>query len=206
MTPNEFQADLLGSVSRVTVAAVQPGAGSTTGLLMKLYQDCLNSGPRSFGIYHKYGMSNPDMPGGPVERALKLFSGSRYSATSCTLTTADGVKIKFISDVDYPLWGVTSLAIDARFKQGHDYTDWFLAAGHLNIAASADLLSSREDGLFKAGIFKEDENGKAVFPKAVSIITGFMHGNHQNLHPDYPRAIFGLRPEDLHRMMTVEIK
>lgn len=213
MKPNEFQQDLLGSVSRITVAAVQPGAGATVGLLMKLYQDCIVkdkrgsvTGFKGFGIYHKFGMTDPNSPGGPVELALELFKGSRYSAASCTLTTADGVKIKFISDVNYPLWGVTSLAIDSRFKQGHDYSDWFLSAGHLNIAASADLLSSREDGLFKAGIFKEDESGKAVFPKAVSIITGYMHGNHQNLHPDYPRAIFGLRPDDLYRLMAVEIK
>lgn len=176
----KMQKELLESNEKLTVVTAEPGAGSTTALLMKAWQVASDNQdvivtffvPTHFHI---------QAAGGVKESFLKMFgSDVRYSEKSCIATLSNGSKIKFVP-CNGDIQSTFGLARDLMLFDGNISKDFVLA--HLFRAKQMVVIDSienleKDDSWANKANFLDKLDGQIIgFCEAVKHISGTIEEN-----------------------------
>lgn len=177
----KMQKELLESNEKLTVITAEPGAGSTTALLMKAWQVASDNQdvnvtflvPTWFHINRE---------GSVKEYMFKMFgSDFRYSEKSAIATLKNGSKIKFIACGDGCVEKTQGLGRDLMLFDSNISKDFVLAhlfrAKQMVVIDSIENLEKDDSWANKANLLDKVDGRVIGFCEAVKHITGSIEEN-----------------------------
>lgn len=172
MKPIEMQQKVLDSESRITVITAQPGAGSTTAVLLKVYAEAKKHETK-FGVF--YVVSDSHLPY-CVETLKKMFKGGRWSPDSKIYTTKDRVKIKISQWFDITHKFIPVVGFDLN-RHNETLEEALISAGKIVLAERVSALIEEGSWARKYGLLFEDVRGFYSFRSNVTHIKGYTKDN-----------------------------
>lgn len=176
----KMQKEVLESNEKLTVVTAEPGAGSTTALLMKAWQ--LASDNQDVNItFFVPTRHHINRAGSVKEYMLKMFgSDIRYSETSAIATLKNGSKIKFVA-CDDGVEKTQGLARDLMLFDANISKDFVLAhlfrAKQMVVIDSIENLEKDDSWANKANLLDKVDGHVTGFCEAVKHITGTIEEN-----------------------------
>jgi len=176
----KMQKEVLESNEKLTVITAEPGAGSTTALLMKAWQVASDNQDVNvtFFVPTRFHINRE---GSVKEYMLKMFGPDiRYSETSAIATLKNGSKIKFVA-CDDGVEKTQGLSRDLMLFDGNISKDFVLAhlfrAKQMVVIDSIENLEKDDSWANKANLFDKVDNRIVGFCEAVKHITGTIEEN-----------------------------
>lgn len=176
----KMQKELLESNEKLTVVTAEPGAGSTTALLMKAWR--VASDNQDVNVTFFVPTSHHiNRVGSVKEYMLKMFgSDIRYSETSAIATLKNGSKIKFVP-CDGEIVSTLGLARDLMLFDGNISKDFVLAhlfrAKQMVVIDSIENLEKDDSWANKANLLDKIDGQVIGFCESVKHITGTIEEN-----------------------------
>lgn len=176
----KMQKEVLESNEKLTVITAEPGAGSTTALLMKAWQVASDNQDVNVTFFMPTRV-HINRAGSVKEYMLKMFgSDIRYSETSAIATLKNGSKIKFVP-CDGEVFTTLGLARDLMLFDANISKDFVLAhlfrANQMVVVDSIENLEKDDSWANKANLL-DKVNGRIVgFCDFVKHITGTIEEN-----------------------------
>jgi hypothetical protein len=176
----KMQKEVLESNEKLTVITAEPGAGSTTALLMKAWQVASDNQDVNvtFFVPTRHHINRA---GSVKEYMLKIFgSDIRYSETSAIATLKNGSKIKFVA-CDGELVNTMGLARDLMLFDANISKDFVLAhlfrAKQMVVIDSIENLEKDDSWANIANLLDKIDGKINGFCSAVKHITGTIEEN-----------------------------
>lgn len=176
----KMQKELLESNEKLTVITAEPGAGSTTALLMKAWQVASDNQDVNvtFFVPTRFHINRA---GSVKEYMLKMFgSDIRYSETSAIATLKNGSKIKFVA-CDGGVEKTQGLARDLMLFDANIPKDFVLAhlfrAKQMVVIDSIENLEKDDSWTNKANLLDKVGGRITGFCESVKHITGTIEDN-----------------------------
>lgn len=176
----KMQKELLESNEKLTVITAEPGAGSTTALLMKAWQ-VASDGQDVNVTFFVPTHHHINRAGSVREYMLKMFgSDIRYSEASAIATLKNGSKIKFVA-CDGDTQSTLGLARDLMLFDANISKDFVLAhlfrAKQMVVIDSIENLEKDDSWANKANLLDKVDGRAIGFCEAVRHITGTIEEN-----------------------------
>ena len=176
----KMQKEVLESNEKLTVITAEPGAGSTTALLMKAWQVASDNQDVNvtFFVPTRHHINRV---GSVKEYMLKMFgSDIRYSETSAIATLKNGSKIKFVA-CDGDIAATYGLSRDLMLFDGNISKDFVLAhlfrAKQMVVVDSIENLEKDDSWANKANLLDKVNGRVTGFCDGVKHITGTIEEN-----------------------------